>query len=76
MAWKNGLFNFNNADLPSVMRQLERWYDITVVYEGKIPEFNFQGELPRNLNLSQVLRILGKMEVQFRVEGKKLFVSP
>jgi transmembrane sensor len=28
VAWKNGLFHFNNADLGSVMRQLQRWYGI------------------------------------------------
>jgi transmembrane sensor len=33
MAWKNGVFNFQDATLEEVMRQLERWYDIDVVYE-------------------------------------------
>ncbi len=36
MAWKNGIFNFNGADLFMVLRELERWYDIEVRYEGKI----------------------------------------
>ncbi len=40
-AWRNGLFNFNNADIYTVMRQLQRWYNITVKYEGKMPEWKF-----------------------------------
>jgi transmembrane sensor len=76
MAWKNGLFNFNNADLPTVMRQLERWYDIQVTYQGYIPQFEFKGKLPMNLQLSQVLTILRKVEVKYRIEGRKLIVSP
>ncbi|SFE40764.1 FecR family protein [Chitinophaga sp. CF118] len=76
MAWKNGLFNFSNADLQEVMRQLERWYDITVVYEGNIPQRQFNGEMERNLQLSQVLNILKKSNVNFRVEGRKLVVMP
>jgi len=74
IAWKNGRFNFNGADLHTVMRQLSRWYGINVKYEGNVADEVFQGELTRDLNLSQVLRILGKMEIKFRIEGKTLVV--
>ncbi|HRE51201.1 MAG TPA: FecR family protein [Flavitalea sp.] len=74
MAWKNGLFYFSNANIQTVMRQLARWYDVDVVYNGRIPVREFQGEIQKNLSLTQVLSILGKMEVNFRLEGKKLIV--
>lgn len=74
MAWKNGLFNFKDADLPTVLRQLERWYDIQVVYEGRPEEYRFQGEIQRSLNLSQVLSVLIQMEVKFTIEGKKITI--
>ena len=39
LAWKNGLFSFDNAGVQVVMNQLARWYDIEVVYaDGKIPD--------------------------------------
>jgi ferric-dicitrate binding protein FerR (iron transport regulator) len=76
VAWKNGRFNFNGADLHTVMRQLTRWYGINVKYEGNVTDEIFQGELTRDLKLSQVLRILGKMEIKFRIEGKTLVVIP
>lgn len=75
MAWKNGLFQFHHADLPTVMRQLSCWYDVDIVYEGKTPVREFEGKMERGLRLSQVLKILEKNQVHFRIEGKKLIVE-
>ncbi|WP_295119401.1 FecR family protein [uncultured Chitinophaga sp.] len=74
MAWKDGAFYFTNADLPTVLRQVSRWYDVEIVYEGKIPQRSFGGEMGRDLQLTQVLGILGKMDVKFKLEGNKLIV--
>jgi transmembrane sensor len=76
MAWKNGGFNFNNKSFAEVMRMLSRWYDVDVIYEGKIPAVRIGGEMGRDLNLRQVLQALGEMGVKFRIEGKKLIVTP
>jgi len=76
VAWKDGLFRFNQADLPTVLRQLSRWYDVTIKYEGTIPASHFKGELQRDLTLAQVTSILSEMEVKFRIEGKTLVVTP
>jgi transmembrane sensor len=75
MAWKNGLFNFNHADLKTVMQQLARWYDMDVRYEGLVPFRQFKGEITRDLNLAQVLKLLEDVEVKFRIEGKTLIVT-
>ncbi|HTN08316.1 FecR family protein [Agriterribacter sp.] len=58
LAWKNGLFFFKDAGIETVMKQAERWYNITVKYEGKIPEKQFNGKIPRNVNLSELMEIL------------------
>lgn len=78
MAWKNGVFDFNNASLQEVMRQLSRWYDIEVVYSAPVQGPGFWGKMGRNLTLSQVLKGLESAEVHFRIEenGKKLVVLP
>lgn len=75
MAWKNGLFNFNHADLPTVLRQLARWYDIDVKFEGNGPTRSFHGKITRDLNLSQVINVLQEVDVKFRIEGKTLIVK-
>lgn len=75
IAWKDGLFNFNGADLKTVMRQLERWYDIDVQYEGKITEQRFIGELQKNLTLSQIIATLEDVNIKFRLKGRTLIVE-
>lgn len=76
MAWKNGLFHFENSTIREVMRQIARWYDVDVSYEGKIPDMKFGGEITRNTNVSQVLKILEESNVHFKIEGKKIIVTP
>ncbi|HET6995152.1 MAG TPA: FecR domain-containing protein [Chitinophagaceae bacterium] len=76
MAWKNGLFSFNHADLATVLLELSRWYDMEVVYEGEISTRAFDGKIGRDLNLSQVLKGLQKTQVNFRIDGNKLIVMP
>lgn len=73
-AWKNGYFDFNNADLQVVMRQLERWYDITVVYEGKMPNIIFKGQMDRNVQLSDVIRFLTAFGIKTNLEGRTLII--
>lgn len=74
MAWKNGVFYFDNTDLPTLLRQLSRWYAIDIVYEGSIPKRQFAGKMQRDLNLSQVLRILQTNKVRYRIEQQKLII--
>ncbi len=76
VAWKNGLFNFDGLDLPAAMRQLARWYDLDIEFEKNIPDKVIRGEMGRDLKLSQVQKILNMMEVKFRLEGRKMIVSP
>ncbi len=77
MAWKNGVFNFEDAGLQEVMKQLERWYDLEVVYEKGIPDIKFGGGMSRNVKLSSLLKALGESKVHFRLEeNRRLVVLP
>lgn len=76
LAWKNGIFNFNNVDIKGMMRQLSRWYNIDVQYEGSIPQRIFEGKMQRDIPLSSALKILELNKINFRVEGKKIIVMP
>jgi hypothetical protein len=58
------------------MRQLERWYDVEVAYEGKILKKKFYGEISRYNNASKILQLLEKTGcLRFRMEGKKILVT-
>lgn len=74
LAWKNGFFSFDHADLATVMRQLARWYDVAVRFEGTPNNEPFQGEIGRGLTLAQVLKHLEQMRVHFRIEEDKTIV--
>jgi ferric-dicitrate binding protein FerR (iron transport regulator) len=75
IAWKNGLFRFNEATIEEVMRQVSRWYDVEVVYVNAMPKDLFRGEIYRNVNVSKVLKVLELSGVRFTVEGKKILVQ-
>lgn len=76
LAWKNGFFYFQRTGLQTVMRQIARWYDVEVVYQAGVPDMKFGGEIPRNANLEQVLKILQESKLRFIVDGKKIIVIP
>ncbi len=75
-AWKDGFFHFDHSDLESTMRQFARWYDITVVYQGKIAPQQFNGKIPRSMSLNTVLKALEGEHVHFTLEGKQVTVRP
>lgn len=75
-AWKNGLFQFQDASIESIMRQVGRWYDVDIVYKGKIDQ-QFIGKIPRQVQVSTLLKILESTGwVHFMIEGKKITVAP
>lgn len=70
MAWKEGYFDFSESDIRSVMRQLARWYDVEVEYEGKITGSRFSGIIGRHNSASAVVKMLESTGgVKFRIEG-------
>lgn len=77
VAWKNGLFQFEGATLETVMRQLERWYDVDVRYEGTFSR-HFSGLIPRSATLTEVLHMLDLAggKARFSLEGRTVVVKP
>lgn len=70
MAWKNDLFVFNNTSIDEIMKELMRWYDVKIKYEGEKPDISFTGVIPRNTNVSKVLKTLELTEdVVFGIEN-------
>jgi ferric-dicitrate binding protein FerR (iron transport regulator) len=76
VAWKNNLFWFHNADIKTVMHQIERWYDVDVFYEGDVVQ-KFNGSIPMNLGAIKVFRILEETGgVHFKIDGRRISVLP
>jgi ferric-dicitrate binding protein FerR (iron transport regulator) len=76
VAWKNGMFDFENAAIETVMRQLARWYDVEIEYKGKSDDL-FIAEMRRNIKLSDALKALELTgRVKFEIQGKRIIVMP
>jgi ferric-dicitrate binding protein FerR (iron transport regulator) len=76
VAWKNGHFKFNSADIGGIMRQVARWYDVDVIYEKTTSE-TFSGGLPRSEHVSELLKMLEATRlVNFELKGKQILVKP
>jgi ferric-dicitrate binding protein FerR (iron transport regulator) len=76
VAWKNGVFNFNDQNLSQIMLQLARWYDVQVVFPEGVPEKQYGGEIGRDLSLLQVLKGLENSGIRFELQGRRLLVRP
>lgn len=74
MAWKNGLFNFNGTDLQSAMRQLERWYNITVKYPNGVPSVKLFGEISKGVRLQELLKMLNAAELDCTIEADNILL--
>lgn len=78
LAWKNGRQVFVGADIESLIRQIERWYDIDVTFSGEIPPRSFTGDISREANLSEVLQLLEINNIHSTIDiaNKKLTLFP
>src|SRR5690606_21582603 len=54
-AWKEGIFYFKKTPAIEAMKQIERWYDVNVIYKTDIPNETFSGEIGRDVSLQTVL---------------------
>ena len=77
VAWKKGVFVFGGTkDLREVMREMGRWYDVTIEYEGDLPDVEINGRCRRDVNASEAIRILSYTTgLQFRIADRKIIVS-
>ena len=77
IAWKKGFFNFDHADVETVMRQFARWYDVRVEYpKGAITNRTFYGLVSRDLKLSDALNILNSQHIHCTLLDNKIIVTP
>ena len=60
IAWKNGLFNFHGLSIDESLKQVGRWYDVRILYKGKVPEGYLGGKMSRGVKLSTFLAFLEK----------------
>lgn len=75
IAWKTGMFEFDDDDITTVMRQLARWYDVNVKFNGPVPDKHYTGSIRKQSTLSQALHILKTAGIQYTIAGKEIIVE-
>jgi ferric-dicitrate binding protein FerR (iron transport regulator) len=76
IAWKKGFFYFKDDDIQTVMRQLSRWYGVTVKYEGQISIREFSGQMNKNITAAQLMHILSFEQIHYRIENRTIIIMP
>ena len=76
MAWKDGFFLFNNIDIHTLMRQVARWYDVDVNFEGDISAEGYTGKISNDVPLSKLLEALQLNGLHASMAGRKINIVP
>lgn len=77
IAWMSGYFVFEHQSIQNIMQQIERWYDVKIIYEGKVTSDEFTGSVRRYQKVSDVLHDLEQTRlVRFKIEGNVIIVRP
>jgi transmembrane sensor len=76
VAWKDGIFQFRDAGIETIMRQAARWYDVQVSFAGKMPVKEFTGRISRNVKASELMGMLKYMGINYKIEDKHITVLP
>ncbi|MCZ4243630.1 FecR family protein [Pedobacter punctiformis] len=76
IAWKNGYFQFDHADLQSVMRQVSRWYNVNVSYKGSVLNKEYSGKIPRKTTAEKLVEMLHYSGIKCKIENNQITVNP
>ena len=76
-SWKDGRFVFVRRPLEEIMRTLERWYDIRVVFKDEeAKRISLSGDLRRYDNFSRVVEMLGLTgDARFEIKGNDVYIT-
>ncbi|WP_285010785.1 FecR family protein [Pedobacter faecalis] len=70
-AWRDGKFVFDGKTFEESFAEIERWYDLEVVYTDQVPEAELVGDAYRNQNIGLVLRVLKSAEIDYQLDVKR-----
>jgi ferric-dicitrate binding protein FerR (iron transport regulator) len=70
IGWTGGFIPVGGPDIDYTMRQIARWYDVNIVYQGKKPDVSFEGKLPRAATIENVIKLLNANNIKARLNEK------
>lgn len=75
IAWMNGQLPLNNMDVKRFLREVARWYDVAVVYDGEPPVLSFSGSLNKDVPISQIIAALNANGIHCKLKDKTVIVA-
>lgn len=68
IAWKEGAFSFDEKSFEEIMAEIGRWYNLTIIYNGKVPDVELIGDAYRNENVKLVLQLLDASAIRYKLD--------
>jgi transmembrane sensor len=76
-AWMSDEFIFRQTDVKTVMRQIARWYDMEIEYQGDMTGISITGNVSRTVYVSSLLKALELAKtIKCKIEGQRIIVMP
>ncbi|MFB0497449.1 transmembrane sensor [Mucilaginibacter sp. OAE612] len=75
MAWKNGLFVFNDERIEDVLKIAARWYDVDVEYRAGAGQKKLRGIVSKYKNITELLdNITITSGIHYKIEGRRVIL--
>lgn len=74
VSWKDGIFSFKEMPLKDIMKVLERWYDIKIVFKHEsTQDITFNGILDKNQKMEEILNIISNTnKIPYEINQKTI----
>jgi ferric-dicitrate binding protein FerR (iron transport regulator) len=76
-SWRNGKYIFRDADMTTIVRELERLYDVKVhMGNGKFSEHRFRGVFSYDDNILDAMETLGRtIDFTYTIKGREIWLE-
>lgn len=77
LSWKNGEFVFKEASWQQVAEELERWYDVEMVYDiAEMADMKLHIYMERPETLAEALEVIARIvRFDYSVQGRKVIIK-
>lgn len=75
LAWRNGMFHFDDQPLADIMREIGRWYDVEVKYYGNTASRRFTGIMRRSGSIDDVLKFMQLAGISSVIENRTIIMK-
>ena len=76
--WHDNLIPFQKADIFTITKALERFYDVKIILSPDIQaDKTYSGVLKKKSNIESVLKSLqNSIPIDYKIVGNNIFISP